>query len=304
MIILLSLKNITKKYGEKKVLDKINLFIPKGGCYGIVGPNGAGKTTLLKIISTIIKDFAGEVQLEEPTLIGYVPQEICLEQTISAYSNLCFFGKLYGLKGKELHHRANKVLEEVGLSNRKNDQVKHFSGGMKRRLNIGCALMHEPKLIIMDEPTVGIDPQSRRFIFEMIEQMKEQSCTIIYASHYMEEVERLCDRVAFIDYGKIIEEDTVHGLLQKHGKTSVYVEGSNPLPAAMNMAGEVMPHNNGNLIVSKSPIRVMKEILDMYEKNAEGLARLELLHPRLEDVFLALTGKDLRDNRKENREVI
>src|SRR5690625_4933537 len=164
----MKLKQINKSYGEIKALDNITLSIPKGSCYGIVGPNGAGKTTLLKIISSIIRDFTGELQLKGEPFIVYVPQEICIEQTLSAYSNFCFFGKLYGLKGKKLHERANKVLEEIGLINRGKDKVKDFSGGMKRRLNIGCALMHEQKMVIKDEPKVGINTQSRRFIIEMI----------------------------------------------------------------------------------------------------------------------------------------
>lgn len=137
-------------------------------------------------------------------LAGYVPQEICLEQTLSAYSNLCFFGELYGLKGKLLKQRVENVLRDIGLAERGKDKVQIFSGGMKRRLNIGCALMHNPNLTMMDEPTVGIDPQSRRYIFQMICELKNKGCTIIYATHYMEEVEQLCDQVAFIDQGKVI----------------------------------------------------------------------------------------------------
>ena len=304
MILLLKLKQINKSYGENKALDNITLSIPKGSCYGIVGPNGAGKTTLLKIISSIIRDFTGELQLKGEPFIGYVPQEICLEQTLSAYSNLCFFGKLYGLKGKKLHERANKVLEEIGLVNRGKDKVKDFSGGMKRRLNIGCALMHEPKMVIMDEPTVGIDPQSRRFIFEMIEQMKEQSCTIIYASHYMEEVEQLCDQIAFMDHGKIIEEGTIDALLQKHAQASVFVQGNNLLQSTIENLGEVSPRKKGYVIETENPINVMKKILARYESEPLDLERIELLRPRLEDVFFTLTGNDLRDNTTQHEEVI
>ena len=304
VIFLITINQIVKNYGKNKALDGITLSIPKGICYGIVGPNGAGKTTLLKIMSSIIRDFTGEIQLSQEERIGYIPQEICLEQTLSAYSNLCFFGKLFGLKGKKLRERAEQVLEEIGLSQRGKDKVKDFSGGMKRRLNIGCALMHDPKLVIMDEPTVGIDPQSRRFIFKMIERMKERSCTIIYASHYMEEVEQLCDYVAFMDQGKIIEEDNIHMLLQKYAKVSVFVQGDHPLPATIKNLGEVTPRNNGYMIVTENPIYVMNEILASYEKVPSSLERLELLRPRLEDVFFTLTGNALRDNTNQHEEVI
>src|SRR5690625_1062195 len=182
----------------------------------------------MKIIATVIQDYEGDVSFHSEkhgqqikTTLGYIPQEICLEQTVSALQNLYYFGKIYGLKGKQLKQRAEEVLSHIGLSERGNVKVLTFSGGMKRRLNIGCALMNDPNIIIMDEPTVGIDPQSRRYIFDMITQLKQSGCTIIYASHYMEEVEQLCDEVAFIDHGKIVESGTINHLLQKQDRKSV-----------------------------------------------------------------------------------
>lgn len=208
---MLTIKEVSKQYKNTKALENISLSIPNGCCFGLVGPNGAGKSTLIKIISNIIQDFEGDIQFNDSIIrkspkqyIGYVPQEICLEQSVTAQRNLDFFGKLYGLKGKQLQERTEEVLSFIGLINRSKDKVATFSGGMKRRLNIGCALIHQPKIIIMDEPTVGIDPQSRKYIFDIINRLKKAGCTIIYTSHYMEEVEELCDQVAFIDNGKII----------------------------------------------------------------------------------------------------
>ncbi|WP_371817595.1 ABC transporter ATP-binding protein [Virgibacillus sp. MSJ-26] len=290
-----------KSYGKHVALRGVELMIPSGSCYGLVGPNGAGKSTLLKILASVIQDYEGKVDLngkgDFKDIMGYVPQEICLEQTFSAFNNLSFFGRIYGLKGKRLKRRVQEVLEEVGLADRSQDKVKDFSGGMKRRLNIGCALMHRPSLIIMDEPTVGIDPQSRKYIFQMIHRLQEQGCTIIYATHYMEEVEQICDNVAFIDQGKMIEEGAVDDLLQKYAVPSVFVKASKPLPESMGMDtfGEIVDYNGGLLVKTDNPLLVMKSISTFYQSNHTEVERLELVQPKLEDVFFSLTGSTLRD---------
>ncbi|WP_088052186.1 ABC transporter ATP-binding protein [Virgibacillus dakarensis] len=296
---MITITNVTKFYGKKEALKQISLSISEGSCFGLVGPNGAGKSTLLKIIASIIQDYHGNIQVtngrNRKEEIGYVPQEICLEQTLSAYSNLCFFGKLYGLKGKTLQHRATEVLHQIGLADRVKDKVLHFSGGMKRRLNIGCALMHQPKLIIMDEPTVGIDPQSRRYIFEMIQRLQQKGCTIICASHYMEEVEQLCDEVAFMDHGKTIHYGKTGDLLQQYAIPAIFVKGTISLPKEMERFGEVSPHKDGYLLTTKTPLSAMEEVLMFYKIRDNGLERLELVRPRLEDVFFTVTGNKLRD---------
>ena len=300
---MLRLDKVTKYYRKKKVLNGISLTIPAGSCYGLVGPNGAGKTTLLKILASVIQDYQGEVELKGKKkrnikeIVGYVPQEICLEQTLSAYSNLCFFGRINGRKGRELQKRAQEVLRDVGLENRGQDKVMQFSGGMKRRLNIGCALMHMPRLIIMDEPTVGVDPQSRGYIFQMIQRLQEQGCTIIYATHYMEEVEEICDEVAFIDQGKIIEKGRVDDLLHKFAVPSVFVKATKSLPNGLEMIGEIRHHNGGNLVQTETPLLAMEKILSFYQSNPEDIERLELVQPRLVDVFFSLTGSALRDGK-------
>lgn len=301
---MLKIKAVSKTYGSERVLKQISLSIPKGRCFGLVGPNGAGKSTLIKIIANIIHDFKGEVQFNDPIIrkspkryIGYVPQEICLEQTVSAQQNLNFFGKLYGLKGKQLQERTEEVLSYIGLTSRKKDKVETFSGGMKRRLNIGCALIHQPKIMIMDEPTVGIDPQSRKYIFDIIKHLKKTGCTIIYTSHYMEEVEELCDEVAFIDKGNVIEEGQIESLIKRYSIPSIYIKGENCLPEDAGQFGTISNKKDGYVIITKNPLYAMERIIQHCRDRENKLDRLELVQPRLEDIFFTLTGKKLRDNK-------
>jgi ABC-2 type transport system ATP-binding protein len=293
---LLFVDSIDKYYGNKQVLKKASLQISEGICYGVVGPNGAGKSTLIKIIASIIQDYKGDVQFTDEKLrIGYVPQEIALEETVTAQENLIFFGKLYGLRGDLLRSRVKEVLSEIGLTERGKDKVRTFSGGMKRRINIGCAIMHNPKLIIMDEPTVGIDPQSRRYIFQMIEQFKKEGRTIIYASHYMEEVEQLCDEAAFIDRGQIIESGPIDRLINRHAVPAIFVKGSNCLPDNMEGLGSVKDKDGGKLVTTNHPLQAMERVLQHCKNLNVELERLELVKPRLEDIFFLLTGNQLRD---------
>ncbi|UJL46840.1 ABC transporter ATP-binding protein [Virgibacillus sp. NKC19-16] len=300
---MLTVNNVQKHYGRMQALKDISLAIQDGICYGLVGPNGAGKSTLMKILASVIQDYRGTVHIKASTIdrkmkeqIGYIPQEICLEQTLSALDNLYFFGRLYGLNGKKLKNRANEVLIDIGLSGRGKDKVISFSGGMKRRLNIGCALMHAPKIIIMDEPTVGIDPQSRRYIFQMIEQLRQKGCTIIYASHYMEEVEQLCDEVAFIDQGEIVENGSIESLLQKNVSPSIFIKGeNNNLPDNIRKFGTLESKDGGYLLATDTPLAAMEAVLNHCKTNNVQLEQLELVQPRLEDVFFSLTGSQLRD---------
>ena len=292
---LLTLNGIYKNYGKKTVLSNISLQVSKGSCLGLVGPNGAGKSTLIKIIASIIQDYRGELRFSDSVRIGYVPQDISLEETVSAKDNLQFFGRLYGLSGKALKERISEVLREIGLEKREKDKVQTFSGGMKRRLNIGCAILHEPDLIIMDEPTVGIDPQSRQHIFQMVDRFREAGKTIIYASHYMEEIERLCDEAAFIDHGKIVENGTIQQILQKHAVPSIFVKGGNALPDKINEFGSVAAKNGGYIVQTNRPLDAMEVVLQFYKEKNDQLERLELVQPKLEDVFFSLTGKELRD---------
>lgn len=293
---LLRINDISKYYGKIPALSNISLQIRKGICYGLVGPNGAGKSTLIKIISSIIRDYTGNIQFSgNDVRLGYVPQDIALEETVTARDNLQFFGKIHGLSGKVLKDRITEVLTAIGLEAREKDKVLTFSGGMKRRLNIGCAIMHNPNLIIMDEPTVGIDPQSRQYIFQMIERFKEKSCTVIYASHYMEEIEQLCDEAAFIDKGKIVENDKLDHLLEKYATPSIFVKGKDFLPQSIETYGSIQAKSGGYILTTSNPLTAMGAVLNWCKEEGRELERLELVKPRLEDVFFSLTGKQLRD---------
>lgn len=299
---MLTINNVTKHYDKTEALKGVSITIPGGTCYGLVGPNGAGKSTLIKMITSIIRDYEGKIEFNEKRItdktkqkLGYVPQDIILEEDISAFSNLQLFGRLYNLKESSLNQRIKEVLVLIGLSDRGKDKVSAFSGGMKRRLNIGCALMHNPDLIIMDEPTVGIDPQSRKYIFKMIEDLKTTGKTVIYASHYMEEVEKLCDYVAFLDRGEMIENGAISELLQQYAVPSIYVKGSGILQDTLEQYGTVSQENGAFILYTEKALEAMEHIISHCRENRIDVERLELVHPRLEDVFFRLTGSNLRD---------
>ncbi len=212
--IILKTSDLTKKYQGRAVVDNLNIEIHKGEVFGLLGPNGAGKSTTLNMICSVVRPTAGAVELfgknpwkqqkEVVHRIGYIPQELAIHGSLRAWENVELFTSLYGIKGKELKAAVEKSLEYVGLLERKKEFAKNFSGGMKRRLNIACAIGHNPDLLIFDEPTVGIDPQSRNFILEKIKESNQAGATVIYTSHYMEEVEAVCSRIAIMDNGKII----------------------------------------------------------------------------------------------------
>lgn len=299
---LLTIDNVSKHYDKTEALKDVSFYIPEGICYGLVGPNGAGKSTLIKMIASIIRDYEGKIQFNEKKLsntskkrLGYVPQDIILEEDISAVGNLYLFGRLYGLKGDQLELRAQEVLKLIGLRARSKDKVFTFSGGMKRRLNIGCALMHHPDLIIMDEPTVGIDPQSRKYIFQMIDELKTAGCTVIYASHYMEEVEKLCDYVAFLDRGKVVDDGATHELLKQYAEPSIYIKGSGISLEKIEQYGNVSAKKDAYFLYTKAPLEAMERLIYYCREHNIDVERLELVRPRLEDVFFTLTGSNLRD---------
>jgi ABC-2 type transport system ATP-binding protein len=223
---MLQVDRLSKRYGERVAVNAISFSIAQGETVGLLGPNGAGKTTAIAMISGISRPDGGEVSLCGVSLsqdanalkrrVGLVPQDLALYEELSAWANLQLFGGLYGLGATELQSRANTALALVGLADRSTDRVKTFSGGMKRRLNIAGALLHEPDLILLDEPTVGVDPQSRNAIFDNLEQLKRRGKTLLYTTHYMEEAERLCDRVLILDHGQILANDTVAHFKQQY----------------------------------------------------------------------------------------
>ncbi|WP_286184095.1 ABC transporter ATP-binding protein [Clostridium sp. CCUG 7971] len=212
---ILEIKSLKKSFGEKQVVNGLSFKVREGEILGFLGPNGAGKSTTISMITTILDKDSGHVLFEGREVseddnnfkksLGFVPQDIALFNDLTAYENIKFFGSLYGLKGEILKVRVKEILELVELYDRKNDYPDSFSGGMKRRLNIACSIVHKPKILIMDEPTVGIDPQSRNNILEVTKSLKEEGTTVIYTSHYMEEVESICSRIIVIDNGSIIE---------------------------------------------------------------------------------------------------
>lgn len=220
--IILKTKDLTKKYNNKVVVDNLNIEIRKGEIFGLLGPNGAGKSTTMNMICSLVRPTAGEIELlgknpwkqkkEVIHKIGYIPQELAIHGNLKAWENVELFTSLYKIKGQELKKTIDDSLEYVGLLERKQEFAKNFSGGMKRRLNIACAIGHKPELLIFDEPTVGIDPQSRNFILDKIKESNAKGATVIYTSHYMEEVEAICSRIAIMDNGKIIACGTAQEL--------------------------------------------------------------------------------------------
>lgn len=306
-------ENLKKVFGNFVAVDGINLEIPSGKIVGLLGPNGAGKSTTISMISTLYKPtsgrllFDGKDIVKEPKWIkphlGYVPQEIALYQSLSGYENLKYFGGLYGLKGVELKKRIASVSEIIGIDDRLKDKVEQYSGGMKRRINIGVALLHNPKLIIMDEPTVGIDPQSRNHILDTVKRLNELGMTVIYTSHYMEEVEAICQSVYIMDHGKVIASGTQEELIsQSDSHTAIHMtfdvsvkeylprfkEIKHVMAITQNteMDVSILASGNGN-----SQKDIIHEIMSM----DIGLISFDVTKPNLEQVFLKLTGRGLRD---------
>lgn len=233
---ILKVNELTKKYGSKTVVDDLSVEIKRGEIFGLLGPNGAGKSTTMNMICSLIQPTAGSVELfgkdaaknrnEVIKKIGYIPQDLAIHGNLKAWENAELFISLYGIKGSDLKKRIDNSLEYVGLLDRKQEYAKNFSGGMKRRLNIACAIGHDPELLIFDEPTVGIDPQSRNFILEKIKESNENGATVIYTSHYMEEIEAICTRIAIMDNGKIIAIGTGEELkkLVSHDRDDISLE--------------------------------------------------------------------------------
>jgi ABC-2 type transport system ATP-binding protein len=303
----LRINQLKKAYGQHQAVKQISFEVQEGCCYGLLGPNGAGKSTTMKIVSCILEPDSGTVEVfgrnavkqssEVRKMIGYVPQNITLYDKLSAYDNLLFFGEMFGLKGLSLKKRIQDVLEQVGLSDRAKDAVHTFSGGMARRINIAASLLHQPKLLILDEPTVGIDPQSRNHIFEMIRQLNRDGVTVIYSTHYMEEVETLCDQLAIIDHGNVIAEGRLQELLSRYGTKSVYVESVGQQDIPLSALQEPFSRSGaGWIIQTDNTVSTIREVSELCLKQSVSVQRLEIVRPSLETVFLTLTGTSLRDS--------
>jgi ABC-2 type transport system ATP-binding protein len=306
---MIKVQNLSKSFQNIQVVNAISFNIKKGEIFGLLGPNGAGKSTTLNMMSTILKNDDGTIHIDGKNisenqkdckhLIGVVPQEISLYEDLSAYENLLFWGSLYGISSKELKTRILTTLELIGLLDRKSDLIKTYSGGMKRRINIAAALLHNPKVLFMDEPTVGIDPQSRNHIFEVIETLNKQGMTIVYTTHYMEEVERLCDRIAIIDSGKIIAQGTQSQLKELvQTKESIQLEFDFLSESNVNQLRELLSYkltqNENNLLVG-STVKELSKVITACNELQLSIKDIELNKVNLEAIFLNLTGKQLRD---------
>jgi ABC-2 type transport system ATP-binding protein len=283
----------------------VSFAVEKGETFGLLGPNGAGKTTTIQLLCGLLKPDGGTVSLDgktDPSLVevrsslGVVPQVLAIYEELSARQNLRFFGRIYGLSGRQLKERVDNCLEIAGLRKRSNDRASKYSGGMKRRLNMVCSFLHEPPLLLLDEPTVGVDPQSRNLIFDTIETMKNQGRTIIYTTHYMEEAQRLCDRVAILDHGKILDMDSVDNLITKHGGPSRIEAEFEKLPSPDSIRKYI---DSENVQFEESKIRFETnqpmESLAMLNRSGVRFNTLKVQTANLEDVFLNLTGRRLRD---------
>lgn len=308
----IEIKDLVKKYGDFLAVDNISLKIEKGRIYGLLGPNGAGKSTTINIICGLIRGTSGSIIMNGVDItksmkgqnkkIGLVPQEVALYWDFTAEENLKFFGEIYGLKGSVLKERVEEALEFTGLMDVKKKLAKEFSGGMLRRLNIACALVHRPEIIIMDEPTVGIDPQSRNHILQSVKKLNEKGVTIIYTTHYMEEVETLCEEIAIIDHGKVIVQGTKEELKNIVSETrNLHLLVDNGAIIEINElkkvkgVQEVLINENEIKIASSKEVNNLSNIIDKVNELGANIFDIGYKDITLETVFLTLTGRSLRD---------
>jgi ABC-2 type transport system ATP-binding protein len=307
------MEQVTKSFGDITAVDRMSLDIEEGEIFGLLGPNGAGKSTAINMITGLLLFDKGSIsvlgsdvkkeKMKTKGYIGIVPQEVAIYEELTTMENVKFFASLYGLRGKELEASAREALEFTGLSENANKFPKTFSGGMKRRLNIACAIAHKPKIIIMDEPTVGIDPQSRNHILQSVKKLNEQGSTIIYTSHYMEEVEEICTRIAIMDHGKVIALGTCKELEDLINDRNIVLVTVMDLLSGIKEddikeipgVDSVEIQENTIKISSFREVNNMDKIINYFISNGISIKSLESKMPDLEAVFLAMTGRKLRD---------
>ncbi|KAA0560889.1 ABC transporter ATP-binding protein [Bacillus sp. CH30_1T] len=310
---MVSVRGLTKSYGDFVAVKNVNLNVYEGEVLGLLGPNGAGKTTLISMLSGVLKPDSGSGEVcgfdisnkelhHVKKLVSLVPQDLALYMELTAYDNLSFFANLYGLKGKIKKERIHEVLEIAQLHNVSNKKVEAFSGGMKRRLNLAIGLLNHPKLILLDEPTVGVDPQSRNHIFESIKYLiNDLKMSVIYTTHYMEEAETLCDRVAIYDQGEILDVDATTSLLSKHGQKQLELKIKDVDDRLLDEIRDMENIDSVNYvndmlyIQSEQLLERTEEILSYIRKEGLVVSKFNVRETDLEDVFLQLTGKKLRD---------
>lgn len=304
--------DLRKRFGEIEAVKGVTFRIEEGETYGLLGPNGAGKTTTISMACGLLEPDAGDVlvagrrlsthSVSEKAAIGYVPQELAIYPDLTARENLRFFSRLYGLSPEEATARVTEVLEVIGLADRAGEQTKTFSGGMQRRLNIGIGLLHRPRLLILDEPTVGVDPQSRNAILESVERLSWQGMAVLYTTHYMEEAERLCDRIGIVDLGELKAEGTRAELVALVGEHDrVTLEGTGDLEAASRAAEALAPvraasvRDGGIALIVDHASSLLPELLRATSDAGAAISSVDVTEPDLEAVFLHLTGRALRD---------
>jgi len=311
---LVEVDHLVKKYEDFTAVKEVCFTVEEGEIFSLLGPNGAGKTTTISMLSTLFAPTAGDARIggysvtKEPMavrrLIGVVPQDLALYENLTAFENLSFWGQMYGLSGKALKTRILEVLGQIGLTEKANQRVRTFSGGMKRRLNIGIGLLHKPRLLFMDEPTVGIDPQSRRAILDTVKDLNRQGMTVLYTTHYMEEAQELSDRVGIIDHGEIIALGTQKELTQQVGGTETLLltldEGQDPEKLAQSVRPipgilQANPNDHQVILICPEAEEVIAPVVGKANELGIKVRSIEIREPNLEAVFLHLTGRALRD---------
>ena len=314
MTAILEVKDLVKKYGDFTAVKGISFDIKEGEIFSLLGPNGAGKTTTISMLSTLYAPTSGEATVgghsvtQEPmavrNLIGVVPQELALYDDLTARENLIFWGQMYGLSGRALKTRVGEVLEQIGLADKARNRVKTYSGGMKRRVNIGVGLLHKPSLLFMDEPTVGIDPQSRRAILDSVKALNQQGMTVLYTTHYMEEAEELSDRVGIIDHGELIALGTQAELNRQVGEKDTLIlhidenqNGQDLAVAVRKIQGvlkaDITDHTVA--VIAQEAEEIMAPVITTANELGVKIRSVDIQEPNLEAVFLSLTGRALRD---------
>jgi ABC-2 type transport system ATP-binding protein len=305
-------KDLRKRFKERLAVDGVGFEVAPGETYGLLGPNGAGKTTTISMICGLLRRDGGEVTVAGASLdrdpgqvkaaIGYVPQDVALYQDLSGLENLRFWGRMYGLAGRDLAERVEATLEVVGLTERAGDKVGDYSGGMQRRLNIAAGMLHRPRLLVLDEPTVGVDPQSRNAILANVEALGGEGIAVLYTTHYMEEAERLCDRVGIIDQGRLIAEGTRRELVARVGERDrIELAATGDLAALAAAAARLDGVDEAGVVaggvhlVARDAGPLLPRLLEAAEHAGAQVTSVELIEPDLEAVFLHLTGKALRD---------
>lgn len=308
----LTVRGLTKRFDRLVAVDGVGFSVAQGETYGLLGPNGAGKTTTISMVTGLLRPDQGSVTVldramsagsrEARALVGLVPQELALYPDLTGEENLRFFGRLYDLGGRDLDSRTSQVLQVVGLEERRADKAAEYSGGMKRRLNIAIGLLHRPRLLILDEPTVGVDPQSRNSILEAVEKLATEGMSVLYTTHYMEEAERLCDRVGIIDEGRLVAEGTRRQLVAQVGELDrVELRGRDHLEEAARAVAdiegvvEVGVADHALTVLAGEASSVLPAMISAAGGAGMSLSGVDIQEPDLEAVFLHLTGKALRD---------